>query len=363
MADFVFNQRLNEFLAQACALIKYHGDEPVAAALVNSRPVLQEAISYDGFDRGRTGHLLTLYIPFDLFLQLESRRRDAENLIKTHINDAARGAVLDEGLDAVVLSLDTQSTGDWRAASGLLKSGSVVPVPETAQSRIWRQGCPLRVLISHTDEDKKIAAGLSNLLYQFGISGFVAHRDIVNSTIWPTELSNALNSMDACVALLTKNFHASSWTDQEIGWAFGRGVKVIPLNMGESSYGFMGTIQANPIGIRDAATLVFDSLNGNHRWVDAFINAVARCPNFDVANTILWPRIKHLVPLSQQQVESLVGAANMNSQIRFSTAFANNGTDGRPLLEFIKQHSDLNYEFVDHKWKLAVGNRDNGIPF
>ncbi len=50
--------------------------------------------------------------------------------------------------------------------------------------------------------------------------------------------------MDALVALITPDFHASSWTDQEIGWALGRGVPVIPVRLGADPYGFVGKIQA-----------------------------------------------------------------------------------------------------------------------
>ena len=50
--------------------------------------------------------------------------------------------------------------------------------------------------------------------------------------------------MDGFAALMTKNFHDSNWTDQEIGFALGRGVMVIAVNLGRNPYGFIGDMQA-----------------------------------------------------------------------------------------------------------------------
>ena len=52
--------------------------------------------------------------------------------------------------------------------------------------------------------------------------------------------------MDAMVAVHTKGFSASFWTQQEIGFALGRGVKVISFKYGEDPTGFIGKHQALP---------------------------------------------------------------------------------------------------------------------
>lgn len=81
-------------------------------------------------------------------------------------------------------------------------------------------------------------------LKQYGVSGFVAHEDIAPSLEWQEEIEVALRSMDAMAALLTPEFHDSSWTDQEVGVAIGRGVLVIPVRLPVVPYGFMAKIQA-----------------------------------------------------------------------------------------------------------------------
>lgn len=50
--------------------------------------------------------------------------------------------------------------------------------------------------------------------------------------------------MDAFIAIHTKGFSKSIWTQQEIGFALGRGVKVISFKMGEDPTGFISKRQA-----------------------------------------------------------------------------------------------------------------------
>lgn len=73
-----------------------------------------------------------------------------------------------------------------------------------------------------------------------GISSFVAHEDITPSLEWQNELELALRSMHALAALLTAEFHASKWPDQQTGFALGKGVLVVPLRLGTGPYGFIG---------------------------------------------------------------------------------------------------------------------------
>ena len=52
--------------------------------------------------------------------------------------------------------------------------------------------------------------------------------------------------MDAFLAIHTKGFSQSFWTQQEIGFAVCRGVKIISLKMGEDPTGFISVRQALP---------------------------------------------------------------------------------------------------------------------
>lgn len=97
-------------------------------------------------------------------------------------------------------------------------------VGDEVMSRLWgdqsRSHC--RVFLSHRTEDKSHAAKVADELTKLGHRTFVAHQDISPTREWRDEIVHALNSMTHFVALITNDFHGGGWTDQEIGYAFGR---------------------------------------------------------------------------------------------------------------------------------------------
>jgi hypothetical protein len=118
----------------------------------------------------------------------------------------------------------------------------VVEISEV--QRIWGEDPCLRLFLSHISRNKSDAATLKGALKSYGISAFVAHADIQPTKEWLEEILRALKTMDALAALLAPEFHASSWTDQEIGYALGRNVPIINLRFGQDPYGFIGRFQA-----------------------------------------------------------------------------------------------------------------------
>jgi hypothetical protein len=116
-------------------------------------------------------------------------------------------------------------------------------VPKVEWEHLWDQGF-VRLFISHVAKHKKDVSKLKERLASFGVSGFVAHQDVEPSSEWQREIELALDSMQAMLALITPDFHLSSWTDQELGFALGRGILVIPVRIGADPYGFIGKNQA-----------------------------------------------------------------------------------------------------------------------
>ena len=112
--------------------------------------------------------------------------------------------------------------------------------------RNWLNTKSFRLFISHISKHKDRATRLRDCLTPYGISGFVAHEDIHPIQEWQDEIERALYTMDAFLAMHTLGFSESIWTQQEIGFALGRGAKVISLKMGEDPAGFIGKRQALP---------------------------------------------------------------------------------------------------------------------
>jgi hypothetical protein len=75
-----------------------------------------------------------------------------------------------------------------------------------------------------------------------------------------------LATADSLVALLLPKFHESNWTDQEIGFAMGRGLPVFAGRFGQDPYGFIGRFQAFTSGRKTPGELaqeLFDAYRKN----------------------------------------------------------------------------------------------------
>jgi TIR domain len=142
--------------------------------------------------------------------------------------------------------------------------------------RNWQAVSKFRVFISHISKDKDKAMRLKVCLSAYAIDGFVAHEDIHPTLEWQVEIERALRNMDAFIAIHTKGFSESIWTQQEIGFAVARDVKIISLKMGEDPTGFISKHQALARGSRTAEQIakeVDTILTDEARTADKFAAA------------------------------------------------------------------------------------------
>jgi hypothetical protein len=111
--------------------------------------------------------------------------------------------------------------------------------------------------MSHVHTVRAEVTELANVLESFHCSCFVAHTQIEPSEDWRQVIERALRTCHALAAYVTPDFHRSLWTDQEVGWALGRGLPIIPISVGVQPCGFFGAIQAIQAGQWWAWTLAF----------------------------------------------------------------------------------------------------------
>lgn len=152
-------------------------------------------------------------------------------------------------------------------------SGATVPPP-----RNWESTALFRLFISHLSKDKDKAARLKECLEAYGIHSFVAHEDIHPTLEWQIEIERGLHNMDALLAIHTAGFKESYWCQQEVGFALGRTVKTISLEMGELPTGFISKHQALKRGKRKAeeiAMLIDGILSEEPRTKDRLASAKA----------------------------------------------------------------------------------------
>lgn len=184
----------------------------------------------------------------------------------------------------------------------------------------WRKRM-FRVFVTHLATEKLLAAQLQEALLGYGISGFVAHNDIEPTLEWQTQIETALATADSLVALLHPAFHASNWTDQEIGFAMGRGLPVFAVRFGQDPYGFIGRFQGFVGGGKTPEVLareLFDAYRKNKhsqkRMGEVLLNLFEDSNSFQTAKT----RIGYLEEIGVWEssfMPRLEAAAEANSQI------------------------------------------------
>lgn len=106
----------------------------------------------------------------------------------------------------------------------------------------WLPGY-FRAFISHISSNKARMSTMKSVLATWGISAFVAHEDIQASREWRDEVEAGLDSMQVLIAVVQPGFKESDWCAQEVGYALGKKIDIIPLRAGQDPFGFFGKFQ------------------------------------------------------------------------------------------------------------------------
>ena len=192
------------------------------------------------------------------------------------------------------------------------------PQPELTS---WREDS-FRLFISHLSAKRGYAGELQEELCQFGVSCFVAHKDIEPTKEWLGEIETALATCDALLGLVSPGFHESKWTDQELGYAMGRQLLVATARLGADPKGFVGQFQAlegngkDPSALaRDVFEILRDHRLTSERISDAVVECFARSNSFRRAkdNMALLEELKYWGPSLSSKARA---ALEENTQIK-----------------------------------------------
>jgi hypothetical protein len=315
-STFELPKSIDRHLASLSKLYAQEGKRQLQELIVNAQTRVHEGWSSDNWNGGTYGHALYLSLPEPLFLSTVKQKNDIQTQIKEDLNKIHN--VQNEFIEDVFIELEVGEDPEWRKESGLLLTSKRV-VPPDATRRIWGDE-GFRVFLSHKAEVKKETAELKQRLRLFCISAFVAHEDILPTKAWQDEIENALASMDGFVALMTATFHDSDWTDQEVGFAFARGIPIIAVRLGKDPYGFIGKFQGLSSTWAKGAEDLVRILIKNDRMFNAYVNALRKCPNWGSGNTLA-TALPGIERLTAAQVDELAVAYNETSELRGSFGF------------------------------------------
>ena len=201
------------------------------------------------------------------------------------------------------------------------------PSAVTRGAEIWGDS-PARGFISHHHSQGRLAGSLREVMItRYGIDAFVAHENIDTSFRWRDSIRAGLDTCHFLVALLDDQFHSSQWCDQEVGWAFGRNIPVIPVRTSPADIrrdGFLEEVQdcslAPQLGKGEyflahevLQTIVRDSRT-REVGVEALIEALVNSYSFDQTRR-LWGLISELPYLETNNIRRLEFAVETNSQV------------------------------------------------
>jgi len=221
----------SEVVETLAEIFREHGRRDILEILENVHAQF-DFISYDNWNGGTSNWALRLQLAAPLFATYEPTIGSIESEIFSKVSYLNR---LNPNNPVHEVTLTP-------IASGKLARGERMATSTTEASRLWPAG-RFRLFLSHLAKHKVEVSELKKELNLFGITGFVAHEEVQPTKEWQHEIELALRSMHGLLALITPEFHESNWTDQEIGWALGRGILVVPVRLGSDPYGFTGKVQ------------------------------------------------------------------------------------------------------------------------
>lgn len=316
--------QIDRYLAMLSKIYQKQKEMLYDRIIVNANFAVTPETDYDNWNGGTYGHTLTLYLPEEVFVETYDNSENIRAKICTDLNNINN--IPNEYISAVSFDMQTQYTNMWRTQSpSFIEQGG--PIGNDSLFRhIWKESEYIRVFLSHKTKYKVPTGRLKSELLNFGITAFVAHEDIEPSREWAREIHNALLSMNAFVGLLSEDYHDSSWTDQEIGFALGRNVPCLTIKLGKDPYGLMGQFQGlggcSWDNLQDMAKRIYDFLVANlpnNLLLFKFAHKkYQESDSYDNSAHILMTYFDSFRELSEEQVYKICDAYMQNAQNKSS---------------------------------------------
>ncbi len=325
MSKSQYPEPTEEVVKTLFEVFEHKGEKEIADLIASAEATFEET-GHDNWNGGTTTWDLQLFVPKTVFAANSDRLPKIEKAIKEKLNYLGR-VHLNDPISEVVIAPSKNPTVPARE----------VRPPNAQVKHIWGEGA-FHLFLSHPSSDKLAAAQLREELAKLGVAAFVAHEDIEPTREWQGEIELALRSMHALAALITTDFHKSRWTNQEIGWALGRGVPVFSIKMGADPSGFIGRKQAIsgkpddiPATALEIARVLLDYPATRSQMRRGLVNAFCNSGSFNDAKR-LCQYIEKLTDFTEREKEMLWKACESNSQVSNAFGVADKIYDriGRP---------------------------------
>jgi hypothetical protein len=309
MREATFPQPVSTVVATLADIFRHQGRTEVVELLESAHAYFDET-EYDNWNGGTYSWALRLEVPVHIFASVEPRLSSIEKEISAKLTHFDRQYPNDH-LGEVTTTPIT---------AGALPFGQRMAPSDIEVRRLWLDG-RFRLFLSHVSRHKVAVSSLKEALWLCGVDAFVAHEDIEPSLDWQREIELGLRSMHALAAIITPDFHNSRWTDQEVGWALGRGIPVVPVRLGADPYGLAGRFQGVSGNLEQPGTLaeaIVKTLVANPQTHGemrrALINAFTKASSCDMAK-VLCGLMATVTDITDEERDALWRACTDNAQV------------------------------------------------
>lgn len=309
--------------------------------IINSSIFVEEAISYDNWNNETYGHNVILFLDEDTIGKISSFKlqKDLISNIKSDLNTLTEN-IPNEFIESLWIELADDNNLDYQSSVKFTSQ----PIVNPDNLTIWKPEY-IRLFISHKDEHKKEATLLAKKLEAYGISSFVAHDTIEPLEKWQNTIIKGLRSMEVMMVFVTDGFFQSCWTNQEIGFALGRGVPIISLKLEkEAPQGFIEDTQAIICGLdsnQDTVSKIYkvlsQKLNHEERIRKSLIQAFIKSPNFE-ETLKRFTRLQSLEKITDLDIKQIIKGFNHNDQLYNCRYLV------PKFLNFLKNRTDQDYQ-------------------
>lgn len=225
--------------------------------------------------------------------------------------------------------------------------------------KVPSQTRPLELFASHAKEDRRLVGDTAKELRKYGVELFVAHDSIEPNASWMREIQQKLNTCHAGVAFVSQDFNKSSFCQQEVGWLLGQQKFISRIMMDAAPTALLAERQATQIAKdaqpADVADVVLtacakaDSLRRD--FCESLVGAVVDSTSFKATDKI-FEFILHGVELSSDQMERLIEAAEVNSQVFWARCPHKGGQNYRTVIAELVDQSAHRDVFASRTAKL-----------
>lgn len=318
MSKFILPSKILPSLRYLNGYYKSEKNELFHDIIEYSKITVIEEVSFDNWNGGMTGHDVIMYLPERILIKIKLENKNHIcNQLKDDIN-GVNTEVNQEYINSVHLKLQDADDPQFEKSIPFTDTPTLRPV----DVGLW-DGDALRLFISHRDLHKAKANELAEALRPFGICSFVAHDAIKPMNEWQKDIENGLKTMEVMLIFLTDDFHESNWTNQEVGFALGKGVPIVCLKLGNKDpQGFIGSQQALKASYDDISfcasnlyRLLTEKINSANRLHDILIEQLISSVSYTDAMDALRRLQSGVERINETQLKKIAEGYSKNSQL------------------------------------------------